>query len=138
MSTPVDYPVALALQDFMPVVLTGVGAACLIRPVARAVPRARATAATGTALILAGGLSKAVWKLVVSLDGPDVQPMNKALFPLLAAGFLLLAHALLTLPSPVASPRGTDRVPPLWGFAATWTLLGAVSLLLPRPCPPWS
>ncbi|WP_328551499.1 hypothetical protein [Streptomyces sp. NBC_00358] len=135
MSAPVDYPVALALQDFMPVVLTGVGAACLIRPVARAAPRATATAATGTGLILAGGLSKAIWKLVVSLGGPDAQPMNKALFPLLSAGFLLLAHALLSLPSPVASPRGTDRVPPLWGFAATWALLGAVSLFLASSLP---
>jgi hypothetical protein len=134
-SAPVDYPVALALQDFVPVVLTGIGAACLIRPVGRAAPRAGTTAATATALILAGGLSKAVWKLVVSLDGPDVQPLNKALFPLLAAGFLLLAHALLSLPSPVPSPRGAGRVPPLWGFAATWTLLGALSLLLASTLP---
>jgi hypothetical protein len=136
MSAAVDYPVSLALQDFVPVVLTGAGAILLVRPIARTVPRAAPTALAGAVLLLAGGLSKAVWKLVVALDGPDVQPMNKALFPLLALGFLLLAHALLSLPSPVPSPRGTTRrTPPLWGFAAAWTLFAALSVVLRSTLP---
>jgi hypothetical protein len=108
----------------------------LVRPIARTVPGAAATAFGGAALILAGGLSKAVWKLVVALDGPDVQSMNKALFPLLSLGFLLLAHALLSLPSPVPSPRRPPhRTPPLWVIAATWAPLGTLSVVLRSTLP---
>ncbi|MEU7282255.1 hypothetical protein AB0A69_26280 [Streptomyces sp. NPDC045431] len=128
-----DYPVALALEDFVPVVLTGVAAARLVRPVGRAVPRGRTVAAAGAALVFAGGLSKAGWKLTVALDGPDIQPLNKALFPLLALGFLLLAHALLSVP--VAAGPQASRTPPLWGFAVTWAAAAAGSLALRTTMP---
>ncbi|MER7106918.1 hypothetical protein [Streptomyces sp. NPDC000229] len=129
----VDYPVALALEDFVPVVLTGVAAARLVVPIGRAAPRARAVAATGAALVFAGGLSKAGWKLTVALDGPDIQPLNKALFPLLALGFLLLAHALLSMP--LHDGPGEHRLPPLWGFAVAWTAAAAGSLALRSTLP---
>lgn len=126
----VEYPVALALEDFVPVVLTGVAAARLVSPIGRAVPRARPVAATGAALVFVGGLSKAGWKLTVALDGPDIQPLNKALFLLLALGFLLLAHALLSMPLAGNGAPDARRTPPLWGFAVTWATAAAGSLAL--------
>ncbi|MFG2867508.1 hypothetical protein [Streptomyces sp. NPDC048338] len=136
MSGTLDYPLALAVEDFVPVVLTGLGAALLTGPLRRHSARTGLTGTVGTALILLGGLSKAVWKLVVALDGPDLQVLNKALFPCLSAGFLLLAHALLTLPAARGpEPAGGRLTPPLWGFAAAWTATGVVGLLLTSTAP---
>lgn len=135
MSGTLDYPLSLAIEDFVPVVLTGVGAALLIRPLRGHSVRTGRTAAAGTALVLLGGLSKASWKLLVALDGPDVHVMNKALFPCLSAGFLLLAHALLTLPAGGRAPAAGRTSPPLWGFAAVWTATGAAGILLGSTAP---
>jgi hypothetical protein len=43
---------------------------------------------------VAGGFAKATWKLIVALDGPDLQWLHEALFPLLAIGFTAFAFAL--------------------------------------------
>jgi hypothetical protein len=81
-----EYPVALAAEDFVPVALTALGVAMLRRrhPL---VPAA-------AVLIVAGGFAKATWKLIVALDGPDLQWLHEALFPLLAIGFTAFAFAL--------------------------------------------
>ncbi|SEG54947.1 hypothetical protein SAMN04489712_106191 [Thermomonospora echinospora] len=86
-----DYPVALALEDYVPVLLTGAGLALLV-PYARRFGTAPVVA-LGAVLATAGGLSKATWKLVVALDGPDLHWLNSALFPLLCTAFLLLLYA---------------------------------------------
>lgn len=130
MSAGLDYPLSLAVEDFVPVLLTGAGAALLIGPLRSHGARTARTAAAGTALVLLGGLSKATWKLLVAMDGPDVAFMNKALFPCLSAGFLLLAHAVLTLPTDGRDPAAGRRPPPLWGLAAVWLAAGAAGLLL--------
>lgn len=81
-----DYPIALAVEDFVPVALTAAGVA-MLRHKHRLVPLA-------AVLVVAGGFAKATWKLIVALDGPDLQWLHEALFPLLAAGFTLLVFAL--------------------------------------------
>ncbi|MFD7131978.1 hypothetical protein [Streptomyces sp. NPDC059894] len=138
MSHPADYPLSLAVEDFVPVALTATAAVRLIRPAAATGRRGRLTAAGGALLIAAGGLSKAVWKLVVALDGPDLQPLNKALFPLLSAGFLLLALALLRLPPPASqppapAPAAIRRLE--WTFAVLWPATAAVCLALRSTAP---
>ncbi|MFJ3666906.1 hypothetical protein ACIPSE_10670 [Streptomyces sp. NPDC090106] len=136
MSHPVDYPVSLAVEDFVPVLLTAVAAARLVRPAARTGRDGRLLALAGTVLIASGGLSKAVWKLVVALDGPDIQPLNKALFPLLSAGFLLLSLALLRFPlrtEGVSASADTSRL--RWVFAGLWTAVSALSLALGSTAP---
>ncbi|MFD3807653.1 hypothetical protein ACFWSF_26080 [Streptomyces sp. NPDC058611] len=135
MSGALDYPLSLAVEDFVPVVLTGVGAVLLTGPLRGHSARTGRAAVAGTVLVFLGGLSKATWKLVVALDGPDIQALNKALFPCLSAGFLLLAHALLTLPADGSDPASVRRPPPLWGFAAVWAATGAAGLLLASTAP---
>ncbi|MFB4307449.1 hypothetical protein [Actinomadura sp. GTD37] len=81
-----DYPIALAVEDFVPVALTAAGVA-LLRHKHPLVPVA-------AVLVVAGGFAKATWKLIVALDGPDVRWLHEALFPLLAIGFTLLVFAL--------------------------------------------
>lgn len=136
MSGALDYPLSLALEDFVPVILTGIGATLLLGPLRAHSASAGRTGTAGTALVFLGGLSKATWKLLVALDGPDIQVLNKALFPCLSAGFLLLAHALLTLPAAGEhGPEAVRRTPPLWGFAAVWAATGAAGLLLTSTAP---
>ncbi|MFJ4617131.1 hypothetical protein [Streptomyces sp. NPDC088812] len=142
MSHPADYPLSLAVEDFVPVVLTAAAAVRLITPAAATGRRGRLTATGGALLIAAGGLSKAVWKLVVALDGPDLHPLDKALFPLLSAGFLLLALALLRLPppssqspapAPAAAPGAIRRLERT--FAVLWPATAAVCLTLRSTAP---
>ncbi|MFJ6797241.1 hypothetical protein [Streptomyces sp. NPDC091268] len=130
MSGALDYPLALAVEDFVPVVLTGIGAGLLTGPLRGHGVRTGRTAVAATVLIFLGGLSKATWKLTVALDGPDLRALNSALFPCLSAGFLLLAHALLTLPADGRDPAAVRKPPPLWGFTAVWAATGAAGLLL--------
>jgi len=96
-----DYPVALAVEDFVPVALTVTGIAHLASYARHRLgaPAMRLTWAAAVA-VGAGGFAKALWKLIVALDGPDVRWMYHLLFPLLAVGFVLLACALW------------DRLPP--------------------------
>ncbi|MGW1771409.1 hypothetical protein [Streptomyces sp. NPDC002104] len=136
MSGSLDYPLSLALEDFVPVILTGAAATLLIGPLRAHSASAGRTATAGAFLVFLGGLSKAAWKLLVALDGPDIHVLNKALFPCLSAGFLLLAHALLTLPAGgEREPQPVRRTPPLWGFGAAWAATGAAGLLLTSTAP---
>jgi len=119
MST-VDYPISLAAEDFVPVLLTGAGVAMLVPYLARRAPGSGPRAALGAALIFVGGASKATWKLVVALDGPDLRWLENALFPCLGVGFALLGHAALSVrtqrrPDTAQDAAGT---PPLWAFLA--------------------
>jgi hypothetical protein len=93
-STP-DYPLSLAVEDLVPTVLAFGGFWLLanIRPV-----RAR-QARLGAVLILAGGLAKCAWKLLVAAGGPDLPWLAGMLFPLMALGAALLLGALHKTPS---------------------------------------
>lgn len=86
---------ALAVEDFVPVLLTLAGV-CLLSRYTGA--RHRPGVLLAAALIGAGGLAKAVWKLIVALGGPDLPWLELMLFPLLTAGFGLLARVLTARP----------------------------------------
>ena len=63
---------ALALEDFVPVVLTAIGLLLIVRMIDRVDRGAGAWAALGAILVVAGGLSRATWKLVMAAGGPDL------------------------------------------------------------------
>ena len=84
----------LALEDFVPVVLTATGLWFVVSLVGRADRSAGRWAAIGAVLIVAGGLSRAVWKTVVATGGPDMTLLFAVLYLLLAAGYLVLAVAV--------------------------------------------
>ena len=97
--------VPLALDDYVPVVLAGLGALWLARTTGRR------SAVVGAVLVLAGGLCKATWKLLLAVSGDDVPHVDDLLFCLLAPGFALLAAALLADVRPTqaaAVSRGAD------------------------------
>lgn len=91
MSSAVDYPVSLAVEDYVPVLLTAVGVLLLHRTFRNA--RGVIGAA---ALIGAGGMAKATAKLIAAAGGPDLVWLRNMLFPLLTIGFGLLCVALLS------------------------------------------
>lgn len=88
--TEADYPVVLALEDFVPVAFTVIGALLLGR-----LDDVDGRLARVAALLLGlGGFAKAGWKLLVAGFGVDLWMVPLALFPLLSAGFLVLLKAL--------------------------------------------
>ncbi|UGT44161.1 hypothetical protein LTV02_12545 [Nocardia yamanashiensis] len=89
MSAAIDYPVSLAVEDFVPVLLTTAGVLSL----RRAFPRGRRIT-LAAALIGAGGTAKATAKLIAALDGPHLNWLSGMLFPLLTLGFGLLCLEL--------------------------------------------
>ncbi|NNH68459.1 hypothetical protein HLB23_00925 [Nocardia uniformis] len=94
----VDYPVSLAVEDYVPVLLTTAGV-LLLRRVA---PRPW-VAVAAAAVIATGGFTKATAKLIAATGGPDLPWLRSMLFPLLTVGFGLLCLEL--------SRIGTGRVP---------------------------
>lgn len=89
-----DFTPALAIFNFLPVVLTGVALWFLSRYVADQNPDDHRLALLAGGLILTGGLAKATWKLIAATTGVDLVWLANALFPLMAPGFALLAVAL--------------------------------------------
>lgn len=79
--------IPLALFDFVPVIFGALGAFIVARRTGW-IP-----AYVGAALIFAGGLSKATWKLLAASGMADIPRLADSLFPLMGCGFLLLAVA---------------------------------------------
>ncbi|MBO3743602.1 hypothetical protein [Actinoplanes flavus] len=87
-----DYPIILAIEDFVPVIFGTVGFALLARTAP--VEPARTAGLAGAVLIGAGGIAKCVWKLGYSAGAGDWKPLEQSLFPLMAAGAVLLSWSL--------------------------------------------
>jgi hypothetical protein len=83
--TSTDYTVALALEDYLPVLLALAGF-WLLAP--------DWLGRVGAVLIGLGGLAKSTWKLLLAAGGVDVPWLEVLLFPLMAAGAVLLCAAL--------------------------------------------
>ncbi|BAL90951.1 hypothetical protein AMIS_57310 [Actinoplanes missouriensis 431] len=115
-----DYPIALALEDFVPVIFGTAGFALLSQTAPT--PAARRAGFTGAMLIGAGGIAKCVWKLGYAAGAGDWKLFEQALFPLMAAGATLLAWALA-----VTVRRG--RRTRAWPFALVLGLCAAGSIL---------
>jgi hypothetical protein len=117
----------LALFNLLPVVFTGLALLLLARLVGDLDPINRGMARLGGTLILLGGLSKAIWKLILVTTGIDVVWLASALFPLMAPGFAMLAGAasgvLLRL-------RGQDETSRLRFWVAGVILLAMVAILV--------
>lgn len=114
-----EYGLALALEDFVPVVLAGLGAVVLARACGRRHPSTWTVTLGGGVLITMAGLSKATWKLLVASEPcRNIDVLQQALFPGLCFGFAALSWG-------VASLRREEPVSP-WPYALL-PLLGAGS-----------
>lgn len=90
------YTIVLALQDFMPVMLSAAGLFALAIMIGRAHPVSGRMAVLGATFVTVGGLSKAAWKLIMAASNEqiDITVMDDALFWLMGPGFTLMAYAL--------------------------------------------
>lgn len=87
-----DYTVALALFDYVPILLTALAMICICHLAGDNRP----LCAMGAVLIISGGLLKASWKLIVAATGDNIVWMNNALFVLMAPGFVIVSLSLLS------------------------------------------
>ncbi|MBK9927253.1 MAG: hypothetical protein IPP66_18445 [Anaerolineales bacterium] len=91
-----EYTLLLALVDFLPIVFTAVGLFAITRIVAHVNSLQGKVAFYGTLLTLAGGIFKALWKLIMASSNStvDIQWMEKSLFVLMAPGYVLVAWSV--------------------------------------------
>jgi hypothetical protein len=128
-----DFPLSMALQNYMPVILSGIGLFLVARMVSAAHAAAGRLALAGAALIVVAGTLKASWKLVMALSRSDLPLLSQSLFPLIAPGFTLMAWALFW------SQRHANR-PLVWwppALVSAVALLGALALGITRADRAW-
>lgn len=91
-----EYSIALALEDFLPVIFSAIGLFILANMIRDMDDRCAPMAYMGAALITLGGLSKASWKLIyaVTETQTNITLLDNALFFCLAPGFILITFAL--------------------------------------------
>jgi hypothetical protein len=133
-----DYPLAIAIQDFMPVALTLFGGLQLASWVGRARPEWKRPAAIGTVMLVLGGAAKATWKVIASISQDNVRPLSSVLFFLLSAGFLLLAWQMLRtqhLDRGASAPR--ERESP-FRIPAIIAAIGWLAALIASAATGWS
>lgn len=90
------YNLALALQDYMPVILSAIGLHFVSRMAGTTHAQLGKMATAGWMLIFIGGFLKATWKLIMALTDSQVNVVwfDKGIFLWMAPGFLLVAFSL--------------------------------------------
>ncbi|QBY04514.1 hypothetical protein E2K93_08980 [Thalassotalea sp. HSM 43] len=88
------YSVSLALFDYIPVILSATGLYFVVKTIASDSFKYSKLTAISACLIVASGLSKASWKLIIATSGVDIALLNNALFVLMTPGFILLTFCL--------------------------------------------
>lgn len=116
----------LALEDILPVVFSAVGFVMLVRASRPIDTTATGYLAAGALLIVAGGLTKPVFKLLLAFDAieADMLWLDDALFWLLAPGFLIASAGLRRAGQrDLSRPVGSGR----WGVIAAVALLAVAT-----------
>ncbi|GLP96380.1 hypothetical protein [Paraferrimonas sedimenticola] len=91
-----QYSVALAVYDYIPILLSAIGLYYLTKALQTWHPPIASSASLAAALIVAGGLCKATWKLLISTMDVNVMALNHALMLFMAPGFILLTWCVWT------------------------------------------
>ena len=90
------YTLSLALEDFLPVILSSAGFWLVAGMLGRVDAQIGRMAQIGWLLITTGGILKASWKLIMALTNgaTDIVFFDKSLFVWLGVGFTLLSYAI--------------------------------------------
>lgn len=106
-----EYTVFMALQDYMPVILSSIGLFFLARMVTRIDPASGRLAYLGWGLISLGGFNKATWKLIMAATSSQTNLvwLDNSLFVLMGPGFLFMGFAIW-----YAQRRLKDKQPPFF------------------------
>ncbi|MCS6774566.1 MAG: hypothetical protein NZ693_10715, partial [Thermoflexales bacterium] len=123
------FPLSLALQNYMPVVLSAIGFFLVARMVTREDWLAGRFVLAGATALVVAGVMKASWKLAMAVARLDVPLFNQAFFPIIAPGFMIMAWGVWASRR-FASPRSV-LLPPLLTVALVLSLAGALALAAP-------
>ena len=127
-----NYSLGLALYDYLPVALSAFGLYLLATEIGRTLPASKLLALTGVALITAGGLCKASWKLIWVLGKTDIALLSNLLFILMAPGMIILAFHVFSAKRRWSGAGQAGRGPADRGPAvrpALWSMLCAAAVL---------
>lgn len=131
-----DMPMLLALHDYLPVIFSAVGL-CLLAMMMRRVHRTAGLMAwAGFALVVAGGVFKASYKLDAATVGAAPAWMDLGIFAWMGPGFTLLAVAIFNVKRVL---RGREALRPIWALPALLLALeigAALYLGLSNPASP--
>ena len=91
-----QYSIPLALEDFVPVILSVIGLIYLARMISKMDITYKTLAYAGVILVASGGFAKAIWKLIYAVSDAEtnITILDEYLFFGLSSGFTLLAFAL--------------------------------------------
>jgi hypothetical protein len=129
-----EYSLALALEDFIPVIFSSIGLYFISRMVAHVDSRLATMATAGWILITLGGLLKASWKLMMALSGTAINIvwMDKGMFVWMGVGFTLMAFAVWLMSEVLGGKKPTHiwRAP---GIVLGLTLVAVLATGFPDP-----
>lgn len=131
------YTLSLALVDFLPVLFAAIGLSFIARMVTHVNPHQGQIAVLGVFLTVAGGLAKAVWKLVMALTQSQVNLtlLDDALFVLMAPGYTLIAWSVWQTARSVRRQKTFHVWIPPTSFIAL-TFAGSITLYVANPFSP--
>lgn len=93
-----DFSIAMALVDYIPVILFGVAAVILQRDLYNKMSKgAFALFAAGTIDVFFAGALKATYKLLYAAGVCDFEPLNAMFFPVQSIGFLLAGIGMIAI-----------------------------------------
>lgn len=120
MNTYDGISIPMAIVDLIPVVLFFMAALLLLKDLYNKLYKgAYALLATGSIMVLTGGIFKALWKVLVALGICDFRALDISFFPLSGVGFMLVFLSLVgslrkheeSLLAAVAVPEFTSNMP---------------------------
>ena len=119
-----DFSVAMALVDYIPVVLFAAAGVILMRDLYSKMSKgAFALFAAGVIDVTIAGALKATWKLLYAANVCDFAALNAMFFPVQSIGFLLAGIAMLAmLLHPQAEHTALAIAPPV--FSGTFVFVG--------------
>ena len=93
-----DFSIAMALVDYIPVILFGQGAAILMQCLYNKMTKASFSLfAAGSINVFMAGFLKATYKFLYAANICDFEPLNSMFFPVQALGFLLTGSGIILM-----------------------------------------
>lgn len=108
-----EFTITMAIVNFLPTLFSALAFLFIAQLVHDAAPKRQVLIWIGGALVVLGGLTKAIWKLIMATTGADLAWLANALFPLLGPGFIFAASGVWGALQ-VHSHQGGHRMDPLW------------------------
>ena len=123
-----NFTIAMALIDYIPVVLFTIGTVILMRDLYNKMSKgAFALFSAGVIDVTISGFLKATWKLLYAAEICDFQRLNSMFFPVQSIGFLLAGIGIVAMLSHKQS-KALVIVPPVYSGTFIFIILMVTGL----------